>query len=337
MHPTTETLLKDLLALRLRDLQFSTEGRKALRHTLSVARYRLETYEKTLDKALGMCNVKPTEMTLVDYGGEHGLPAILAKRVGVGRVIYVGDGSDVFRTVGVLTEVLGAGPDVMVGGGVEGLSEWCRSNGVRPDVLVGEGVLERVYVVDAFFGKVHLVSPTMKMVFINSATPYNRRVVRRLHRAMQRAEEGSARGKGYRQLRYDHIKRIYPDMSEREALQWAKDTRGLTYGDLERAVEAQSPNLLLDSYNTCDPASGRWEKRLLPVNDYRQILAPYGLKLTVLPGRCDDTGRGPAAWAARRRNRRIDKAPDSEPVGFSQRRRMHKALKKAPFIYCLIA
>lgn len=331
------SLLADLKALNLRDLQLGSASRKALRSTLDAAQYYLEIYNFSLDKVLSLCKLAPSEMTIVDFGGGHGLLSILAKRVGFGRVIYVDSDTEAFRTVGVLSQTLGSGPDVMIQGDARKLSEWCHKNAVCPNALLGMEVLDKIYVLDDFFGALHEVSTQMKMMFTTSATPFNNKVVRRLHKTMQKAEVGTATRKGYWQMRYNHIKSIHPDMSDREAEQWARDTRGLSYPDIDRAVEAQSPNLLLDPHNTCDPATGQWVSRILPVDDYRQLLTPYGFNLAVLPGRCNDHCRGLKAWRARRRNRRIDKAPTEEPKGFFQRRRMRKALEVAPFIYLIVS
>lgn len=331
------TLLHDLEGLSLRNLQISAYSRKSLRRTLDAAQYYLEIYNHALDKALQLCSLSPAEMTVVDYGGGHGLLGILAKRVGFGRVIYVDYNTDAFRTVGVLSQMLGSGPDVMLMGDASTLAEWCRKNNVRPDALLGMDVIEHIYVLDTFFGALHEIYPKMKMVFTTASTPYNKRVLRRLHKAMRKDEEGTSRSKGFLQLRYEHIMKLHPDMSEREAMQWARDTRGLTYGDVERSIEAQSPNLLLDPHNTCDPETGSWTERVLPIDDYRQILAPYGFGLYVLPGFYNEYRRGPKAWAARHYNRRIERAPDKEPTGFFERRRMNKALKVAPFIYLVIS
>ena len=336
MSHIISTLLSDLNSLNLRDLQISTYSRKALRRTLDAAQYYLEIYNRSLDEVLQRCALPPEEMTVVDYGGGHGLLSILAKRVGFKNVIYVDYSTDAFRTVGVLSQLLGGGPDVMLLGDAATLAEWCKKNDIRPNALLGMDVIEDVYVLDSLFGSLHAISPDMKMVFTTASTPYNKRVVRKLHRAMQKDELGTVRHKGFWQMRYEHIRKLYPDMSERELAQWADDTRGLTYSDLERAVEAQSPNLLLDQFNTCDPETGSWTERILPIDDYRQILIPYGFNLLVLPGRYNDHRHGPKQWASRHFNHRIDKAPKTEPSGFFQRRRLRKALQSAPFIYLII-
>lgn len=337
MTQVISVLLSDIKNLHLRDLQISSYSRKSLKRTLDAARYYLEIYNNSLNHVLQLCQKSPEEVTIVDYGGGHGLLSILAKRIGFGRVIYVDNSTDAFRTVGVLSEMLGGGPSVMLNGDARTLADWCGEKGVIPDALLGMDVIEHIYVLDSFFCSLHQVSPRMKMVFTTASTPYNQRVVRKLHKVMQKDELGTTRNKGFWQLRFDHIKELHPDMPERMLSQWADDTRGLTYADLERAVESQSPNLLLDKYNTCDPATGSWTERILPVDDYRQILAPYGYELLVLPGRYNEYRKGPKAWMSRHYNRRIDKAPTVEPSGFVKRRRMRKALKVAPFIYLIVS
>lgn len=329
-------LLSDLKALRLRDLPISSYSRKALARTLEATRYYLEIYNFSINNVLQKTAMSPAAMTLVDYGGGHGLLSVLAKRVGIGRVVYVDNNSDAIKTVGVLSQILGAGPDVILNGDAKSLKEWCNSTGVHPDALLGMDVIEHIYVLDDFFAALHEVSPQMNMLFTTASTPYNKRIVRRLHRVMQSDELGNARKVGFWQKRRDHVKSLYPDMSDRELDYWADNTRGLTYHDVQRAVEAQSPNLLLDEYNTCDPETGSWTERILPIDDYRHIIAPYGYKLTVRPGFYNEYRRGPKAILARHYNSVIDNAPIDEPSSFFQRRRMKKALKLAPFIFLIV-
>ena len=198
---------------------------------------------------------------------------------------------------------------------------------------------------DDFFAALQAVSPELKMVLTTASNPENRRVVRRLHKAMVDDEQGKGQRKGFLQMREEHIRSQYPDMSDKEANFWARSTRGLIYDDVTRAVEARTPNLLHDMYNTCNPATGSWTERILPLEDYRQLLLPYGRLLTVLPGSYNTYRRGPKAWVSRRLNRRIAKAsnelttgdrPNTRPRSPLKRRRLRRALKVAPFIYLLV-
>ncbi|MBR3528974.1 MAG: SAM-dependent methyltransferase [Bacteroidales bacterium] len=330
-----QSLAAELEQLSLDSLSLSAYSIGALRRVTVAAAYYLEIYRFCLEKALDCCGCSPHEMTLVDYGGGHGLLSVFAKRLGFARVIYIDTNADALHTVQQLSSRLGAGPDVALQGDADTLRDWCLEQGVRPQALLAMDVIEHIYVLDDFFGAIHAISPSMTMVFTTASTPFNSRVVRRLHNAMSADEYGHHGKRGFYSLRRDYIKKMHPDMPEKQLDYWAENTRGLTYEDVKRAVESQSPNLLLDPYNTCDPATGSWTERILPVDDYRQLLAPYGFSLQLLPGRYNDHRRGPKEWASRYYNRQIDATGLRDPENRRERRRFRQALKVAPFIYLI--
>ena len=329
-------MLELLKTVKPRELDISSYSRKALRRTLDATEYYLEIFNKVLDRVLQLCAMSPEETILVDYGGGHGLLSIMAKMSGFKKVIYVDNNPDAVQTQHELSERMGFAPDVVIEGDSGMLLRWCNDNQVTPNALVSTDVIEHIYVLDTFFADLQALSPNMKMVFTTASNPYNKDVVHRLQKAMDKDEKGSRLSKGFWQLRRDHVKKLHPDMPDKLLDFWADNTRGLTYEDVARAVESQSPNLLNDKHNTCDPATGSWTERILPEDDYRQLLLPYGKSLLVLPGHYNTHCRGPKAWVKRRRNRRISKAPDNAPSSFGERRAMRRALKTAPFIYLIV-
>ena len=328
-------LVKQIRQIAVDKLDISDYSRTALRRVVSAAAFYMDIYRSSLEHVLACGNKAPIEMTLVDYGGGHGLLSILAKKLGFGRVVYVDYNADALQTVGVLGGMLGAEPDVVLQGDATVLEAWCRNNGVTPDALLAMDVIEHIYVLDDFFAVLHAMSPKMTMLFTTASTPFNQRVVRRLHKTMLRDEYGGANKEGFLSMRRGYVKQMHPDMSDRELDYWAENTRGLVFDDVRRAVESQSPNLLLDAYNTCDPRSGSWTERILPISDYQQLLAAYGYGLLVLPGFYNEYRRGPKEWASRHYNRIIRRAPQQAPEGWRQRRRMKRALSKAPFIFLI--
>lgn len=333
---TESRLLNILNEIRPRELNISSYSRKSLRRILDAAAYYLEIYRFSLDRVLQLCKLSPDMTTLVDYGGGHGILSIMAKMSGFGKVIYVDNNPEAVKTLHELSQHIGFAPDVVIQGGSDLLKRWCLENEVAPDALVAMDVIEHIYVLDDFFADLNAISPAMKMLFTTASNPYNKRVVRRLHKAMDIDEYGHRNKKGFRQLRREYIQRLHPDMPERQLDYWADNTRGLDYDDVARAVESQSPNLLLDQHNTCDPETGSWTERILPEDDYRQILQPYGYSLMLLAGHYNVHRNGPKAWVSRRYNQRIALAPQGEPSGWRERRHYRKALMVAPFIYLVV-
>lgn len=331
-----QQLAVDLRQLQPNSLPLSDYSRQALQRTLAAAEYYLEIYRFSLEKVLELCSLSPTDITLVDYGGGHGLLSIFAKRLGFAHVIYVDTSADALQTVQLLSQQLQAGPDVALQGDAETLRRWCAERQMTPDALLAMDVIEHIYVLDDFFASLHAISPRLRMIFTTASNPYNSRVVRRLRHAMIDDEQGHDGKKGFFHLRREYIQQLHPDMSDKQLDYWAEHTRGLNYEDVARAVDAQSPNLLLDPYNTCDPQTGSWTERILPIDDYRQLLAPYGFQLTLLPGHYSEHRRGPKEWMSQYYNKQIAQVVDKRPETRRERRHFRKALKIAPFVYIIV-
>jgi uncharacterized protein YutD len=100
---------------------------------------------------------------------------------------------------------------------------------------------------------------------------------------MQRCEFGKNEN-GYLALRQTFIQQKYPHMSEATCAEWAEKTRGLIYEDIKTAIDNNRPPLLNDQYNTCEPATGNWVERILPISAYEKIVQPYGYKLRLGKG-----------------------------------------------------
>ena len=76
--------------------------------------------------------------------------------------------------------------------------------------------------------------------------------------------------------------------------------------------------------------------RILPISDYRQLLAPYNWELTVLPGQYNEHRKGPKLWASYLINRIIRRGFIMSPRSLKGRRAYNKSLKLAPFIYLVV-
>lgn len=143
-----------------------------------------------------------------------------------------------------------------------------------PNLVLGDAVVDSIYCLSDLLADLLALNPRMPMLF-PAPNLRRRRLVRRLRKEQLQAEKNN------REKRKAFIAKIFPDMSESQCDLWAGQTRGLDYDDVLRAVDSESPNLLRDPYATCDPETGRWHHRLLPLDDYRQLLAPYDYRLDI--------------------------------------------------------
>lgn len=301
------TLASRLRSINYAALPISDYNKQYIARLLPVLEYYLGIYDHCLRKVLEHTGKSADQLTLVDYGGGHGFLSIYAKQLGFQQVVYVDLNPNSVHTAEVLTEQLCCGPDVLLQGGSQELSRWCQEQGEHPDALLGMDVIEHVYCLDDFFSDLCTLPVAPYMLFTTASTPFNPWVKRRLHKAMDDDERGHTLPQNYLSLRYEYIRDAFPQMSDAEVRRWAEQTRGLIYADIARAVEAEDPNLLSDPHNTCDPRTGNWTERILPISDYQSILQPYGYGMSYTLGWYNTRHPFPKSLVARFLNRHISR------------------------------
>jgi hypothetical protein len=131
------------------------------------------------------------------------------------------------------------------------------------------------------------------MFFTTASTPYNPYVKRKLYRFMEDCERGTLITPNYLTKRINFIQENYPDFSPEKTAMWALFTRGLTYPDIRKAIAGGEFPTPADHYNTCDPETGNWAERILPISDYAAILSPYGYTVKVGRGFYNDKRKNP--------------------------------------------
>lgn len=292
------TLADTIRSIDYRRLPLSDYSRAYILGMLPAMEYYLEIYDRCLDLLLTEVGKPAAEVTLVDYGGGHGFFSFAAKERGVGRVIYVDINPLASEAAQQVKQAAGFGADVLLCGDEQMLCRWCAEHQVKPDGLAGMDVIEHIYRLEPFFRHLDGLNPQMAMVFSTGSTPFNPWVRRRLHRVMEKDECGV--DTGFRELRRRYIAALRPDLTPAELDRWADATRGLTYEDITVALQQSVPpqrNRQIDRYNTCDPATGSWTERILPMATYRQLVAPK--RLTLVKGFYNCHRRGPKGVVSR--------------------------------------
>lgn len=293
-------LSNKLQSIDLNTLLVSDYMRRYLTRMMPVADYYLGIYEHGLQKLMSLLGKPASEITMVDYGGGHGFLTLLALEMGIGHVVYLDinpESAQAFQTIADKLSVDADRFSVIIGDSTT-LKNYCLTNSITPDMLMGMDVIEHVYCIDDTFGDLVAINPKMPMLFTTASTPYNKRIVKRLHREMRKDEMGDPSRsdknsrRGFLNVRKDFIKEQFPHLTTEQIDYWATHTRGLVFDDIRRAVEQGYPNLLRDPFNTCDPATGSWTERILPIKDYQQILNPYQYRLEMDLGWYNPANRG---------------------------------------------
>lgn len=246
--------------------------------------YYMKIYSACLSKGFNIISCSPENAILVDYGGGSGFLSILAKSAGVGKVIYLDLNPKSVETIQVLKKETGIGPDIILHGNSDTLADWCNKNNVQPDLLIATDLIEHVYDLEVFFRDLFGLNRKIQMIFTTASTPFNPYVKRRLHKLMDSSETGTVEIPNYYTLRKTYIEKNYPHLATNEIEKWTLQTRGLIYPDIDKAIKTNKLPILKDKHNTCDPASGNWTERILPIDDYHSLISPYNYSLKVDKG-----------------------------------------------------
>ena len=250
--------------------------------------YFLMIYSYCIKKGIQESRVPLSDITMIDFGGGSGFLSIFAKKIGVGRVIYVDIDPLSIETVTLLKAKLGIGPDTIIHGSSDCLAAWCLEKNVSPDLLIATDVIEHAYNLDVLFDELIRINSNMRMLFTTASTPYNPYVKSRLHRMMDAYEHGTIEKPNYYTKRMLYIKQRFTTLNDQEVKDWALRTRGMIYTDIDNAVKKNFCPQTLGAHNTCDPETGNWTERILPIRYYRDLLSKHEYTVSVYKGFYND-------------------------------------------------
>lgn len=281
--------IASVLAARLQKIDYerlpiSDYNKRYIRNLKPAIGYFMQIYTECLFKGITATGLNPSDITCIDYGGGSGFLSILAKEAGIGQVIYIDLNPDSVVTVQLLKQITGSGPDIILQGSSDTLSEWCSTQHTKPHLLIATDLIEHIYNLETFFSDLISINSSMQMIFTTASTPYNPYVKWKLHRAMKGCETGTLESPNYYTKRYQYIKEKFPAFSEKEVSLWSNRTRGLVYPDIEKAILGNTIPTLTDRYNTCDPETGNWTERILPIVNYQALLSQFHYQLKVEKG-----------------------------------------------------
>lgn len=293
-------LEKKLLHADIDNLQVSDYNKKYLRKYVVKSRQTFQKYVYILLNALDGIDKPPDRVVLIDFGGGSGLLSLLAKEAGVGKVLY----NDIFETscddVRLLAKTFELGIDDYICGDIPEIRQYLGLHRVKLDVLVSSDVLEHVYDLESFYSSVYqLSSDSLNVVMSTHANPWNPVINRTLMKQQRRveltdriAEWGHKERdslKSYLKIRYEMIRKNFPQLTETAAHELAENTRGQKEDDILKTVNDYMRNNVQPispkhPTNTCDPTNGNWADRLVAPPVYRTILNKTGFEAQLRSG-----------------------------------------------------
>lgn len=302
-----DAFAKRLRLLDIGNLLLSEYDRKYLGHLIAHGPYYCRVYAFLLNQAVALCGLPPQRMVLLDYGAGNGLMGLMAKEYGVGKV-YINDSNPVFvQAARTLANVLDLPVDGFPAGDL--CSDPVPFGLLGLNAVVGFDVIEHIYDLHVFYSKLAGLHPTITVIMGTGANMHHPLKAREFRKLQYRDEHlggspddftlyGAAPQRAFRMQRDELISTHFPMLRMEERTLLVTATRGLCGSGLLQAVEnyvntgGGLPEPPADPYNTCDPVSGSWTERLLPVSGYRKIVEGAGLSFSYDCGFYNATGKG---------------------------------------------
>ena len=278
---TAQECIRMIKKVEFDRLGISEYNLKYINHLLPVLDYYFKIYidaiERLVEKTDGYTG------WVVDFGGGHGFLSVFLKQLGF-KVIYCDINPLSVNTVRALKEKLSCGPDVEITGSTDELLDYCRRHQLPPDYLISTDLIEHVYDLNQFFSQLRQLNPGMEMVFTTASNPYNFRKAKYLRKLMLYTEN-----EFFLPSRKEYIEKNYPELMQVQKDELSVKTRGLIFQDINSYVETyiatkDFPRRNIDPYNTCDPQTGNWMERILPIPEYRRICNSHQYSLTIHNG-----------------------------------------------------
>ncbi len=244
--------------------------------------FSVQTAAELLYRSIGLKNKPVNELVIMDYGAGMGTLYLLAKMIGCKTVIY----NDILEEMGTAAQIISQhfcmDIDHFIVGDHNHTLQQLEQAGVICDIVLSRNVVEHIYDLDDFYGKMAQYQPSAVIFFSTTANFRNPAMLWYHKRVHKRYEEQ------YKPKRKAIIRQQLPDLEATEAEQLAIATRGLAMGDLDNAIATYAsskvlPNPNLHYSNTCDPENGLWAEHIIPPIAYKQILNKHGYACAIHP------------------------------------------------------
>ena len=293
-------VLSQLADLDLVSLGISEYNQRYLKEKFAKPEYEACVTTFMLSYVLQVLPADLSNMTLVDFGAGSGLISLVAKRLGVGNVVFC----DIFEQSCIdgrrIADSLGFVADHYVCGDLKDVGKALEASGAEANAVVSHNVIEHVYDMNELFEDMQKLPQRELCIWHStSANPLRPKTVTDLSKLARKVEnEDRKAGWGHKQrnalqsyysIRRDMITELLPEADSLMVEQFAKATRGLQRKDIEAVVEAyretgQFTATPEHATNTCDPHTGNWCERLMDPFALTRDAKNFGINLEVASG-----------------------------------------------------
>ena len=271
--------------------------KKYLAHLLQHKKYYLVIYADVLHKLVQHSSKNKSGILLIDYGAGNGLLGMFAKFCGFKKVFLNDIDAKFIHASEKLAEQLNIKMDGYIPGDISAVQAYFKNE--FPDAIIGTDVIEHIYNLNSFFKAIQQMNQSMVTVFTTASNPDNYFKVSMLKKMQLKDEmEGGTPGdhiffgesplEPFLNIREQIIRKHSGDLPGLKIHVLAKATRGMNEQDIIAAVDQYNISGQLPvpphGTNTCDPLSGCWTERILPVKAYTFLYNSAGFTTTFYNG-----------------------------------------------------
>jgi len=264
-------------------------ARQYLEQLLLAREYFLRIYSDCLQKAFPRM---AGDEALIDFGCGNGLLALFAKFCGIKKVYAVDRNTAFLDAAKQLSAQVSVNIDDWINSNEETIVNYFPP--AKPNALIATDVIEHIYNPDKFLSSLRQWSGSMKMIFTTSAVnenPFIRMKLKQSHKIAEWKINNPVHsalpefaGLSYLEARKKMIEKKYPALPAEKVLQFARQTRGLMRQDIFNVIDGKIHYLPSHPTNTCDPLTGSWAERLLPLKTYLEIFNRHHCRMYVSKG-----------------------------------------------------
>jgi hypothetical protein len=246
-------------------------------------------------------NISLGSFVFMDYGGGLGIMSLLAKEIGVGKVIYNDIYDLVYKDAIYIARLVGNEADFYLNADIDETIYFLKANKISLNAVASYDVIEHIHNIEYFFKKLpDLSMGPMVITMASSANTFNWFIRKKLmkqhlnfeyHDREKRYEEEDPRSFRVkrRELIEDFLRMAAVSTSDPELDLLVLNTRGLNKEEILAVLAAylktgKLPRTIDHPTNTCDPYSGMWEENLLDPFRLARILDNAGFDTNVTCG-----------------------------------------------------
>jgi 2-polyprenyl-3-methyl-5-hydroxy-6-metoxy-1,4-benzoquinol methylase len=289
-----------------------------LDHILSHLAYYSSIYKYVIDIALQVTKKPVGELSVLDFGAGNGLLGMFARHYGFKKVWMNDMDGGFLQAAERIAGITNTRIDGFIQGDEKKVFEYFRLENTKPDILLSTDVIEHIYDPASFFNTLKALNPDLVHVFSTASNPYNYSKLKKLRKlqyqdeylghsahATQLCFHNAGPALSFLRQRENIITKNFPGLTSVVVSELAKRTRGKRRQDIIDAVKNymltnEMPEAYQDPYWVCDPETGSWTERVLPVSMYEEWYKKNGFSFALFNGYYDAWSRtGPGSLAAR--------------------------------------